>query len=169
MRSKSTNVLQTGVLITGLLFIIIGIFFFISPLTVLSFFAENVSENWLDLVKDNELVAPLYYYSQGMSSLLFVAGFSMIMPLFDPLKYRGMIYFNGILFPFFSAIVFMKNGISYLLNDRVPPAATKSPSIISNNGGHLILLILGCVFILIFILNFIGLFITRPDAQKGVE
>ena len=90
MRSKATNMLQIVILLTGLVYLVIGIFFFISPLTVVSFFADNISENWLDLVKDHELVAPLYFYSRGISSLLFVTGLSMVMPLFDPLKYRGM-------------------------------------------------------------------------------
>ncbi len=109
MRSKKTNALQMAVLISGFLFIIIGIAFLFFPLSVLQFFAENVSENWLDLVRDNELVAPLFFMVKAYSVLLITSGFLMVMPLFDPLKYRGIVYFNGLFFPAISSFILIKN------------------------------------------------------------
>jgi hypothetical protein len=49
---------------------IMGAAFLLTPMFVLQLFAENVSENWLDLVRDHELVAPLFYMVRSFSVLL---------------------------------------------------------------------------------------------------
>ncbi len=166
MRSRLTNFLQVVVLITGVVYIVIGLFFYASPLTVLKIFAENVSENWFDLVKDHELVAPLYYISRGFSALVFSAGIAMVMPLFDPLKYRGLVYFNGLIFPLLAAILMMKNGIYFIFLKKQPGAETGAVPV---QHGHLILLILGVIFTVIFILTLAGLIATRKQAKEGTE
>jgi len=171
MRTKSTNLLQAVVLFSGISYVLIGILFYISPLMVLQFFVDNVSESWIDLVRENELVAPLYYIARGFAALLFSAGLSMVMPLFDPLKYRGMIYYNGVIFPFMSALLLMKNSVFFIFFNKQPDAESASGilSLISRYHGHMVVLILGIIFTLIFTLSAIGLGVTRKQARAGVE
>ncbi len=171
MRSKSTNYLQAVVLITGVIYIIIGLVMYVKPLVVLELFAENVSENWLDLVRDNELVAPLYYISRGFSALVFTSGLAMVMPLFDPLKYRGLIYYNGLAFPLLAGVLYMYNGVFRIIIHR--QVVEETGKIISNEaatrGIHGAVVFLGIVFTLIFLLTAIGLVITKKQAHDGKE
>lgn len=168
MRSRSTNILQVIVLITGLVYIIMGALFYISPLTVIEFFAENVSENWLDLVKDHELVSPLYYISRASAALLFSSGVAMVLPLFDPLKYRGLIYYNGLLFPFLASILFIKQSIVVLIK-RSEAEAISSGAAMLGQQGHMIVIILGIIFIAITLITVFGLVITKKQSREGLE
>ena len=145
--------------------------FYLSPITVLQFFAENVSDNWLDLVRDNELVAPLYNVCRGFAALLFSSGLAMILPLFDPLRYRGLVYYNGLIFPFFASILLMKNGLAIIFFSNQPGDETSSTvmDVIRSHGGHTIVLILGIIFMIIFIATLSGLLITRTQAKQGIE
>ncbi len=171
MRSKNTNILQAIILLTGIVYIVIGLLFYFSPISVLQLFAENVSDNWLDLVRDNELVAPLYHLTRGFAALVFSCGLAMVLPLFDPLRYRGLIYYCGIIFPFLASVLFMKNGILLVFLTEQPgeEANRTLMELIRNRGGHTIVLILGIVFSLIFIMTILGLVITRKQAKKGIE
>ncbi len=171
MRSKSTNYLQAVVLITGTIYVVLGLVIFVTPLTVLELFADNISENWLDLVRDNELVAPLYYVSRGFSALVFSTGLAMVMPLFDPLKYRGLIYFNGLIFPFLAGALYMYNGVFRIITHR--QVVEETGKIISTEaairGIHGVVVLLGIIFTVIFLLTVIGLVITRKQAHDGIE
>lgn len=168
MRTRLTNTLQVIVLLTGIIYIFTGIFFFASPLTVIEFFAENVSENWLDLVRDHELVGPLYLTLRAISALLLTSGVAMVLPLFDPLKYRGLIYFNGAAFPFLAAFILIKNGI-FLSSKYQDAVAIAGNSPAAKQQGHLLVIILGVVFAAIAVVTTIGLFITREQAKDGLE
>ncbi len=168
MRSRATNILQGIVLLTGLIYILLGLFLYISPVSLLKIFAENVSENWLDLVRDNELVAPLYYLTRGFSALVFTSGLAMIMPLFEPLRYRGLIYYNGLIFPFLAGALFMYNGFIRMLT--AGEIVTVDGKLISaGNTIHLPVVILGIVFSLICLLTAVGLAITKKQAGSGLE
>lgn len=171
MRSKFTNYLQVVVLITAIIYILLGLIIYLKPLVVLELFAENISENWLDLVRDNELVAPLYYISRGFSALVLTSGLAMVMPLFDPLKYRGLIYFNGLIFPFLAGALYMYNGVFRIITHR--EVVEKTGKIISSEattrGIHGTVVLLGITFTLIFLLTAIGLFITKKQAHDGIE
>ena len=170
MRTKSTNFLQAIVLFDGLIYVIIGLLLFISPMFVLKLFAENISENWIDLVRDHELVAPLYYITRGMASLLLASGLSFILPLFDPLRYRGLIYYLGLIFPFLASIIFLKNGIFFIFMEKHPGSETADViTKQSEPSGHLVLLVLGIIFAMVFILSIIGLIITNKQSKEGVE
>lgn len=171
MRSRTTNILQVIILVNGVIFIIIGLFFYFSPLTVLKLFAENVSDNWLDLVRDNELVAPLYNISSGLAALLFTSGFAMVLPLFDPLRYRGLIYFNGIIFPFFASLLFLKNGIPFVFMSEQPGEEVHGSlvELIRAHGGHLIVVILGIIFAFVFFTTLAGIIMTKKQADQGIE
>ncbi len=160
MRSAKTNAFQVAVLISGILYIIIGIAFMLSPITVIKLFADNVSENWFDLVRDHELVAPLYYTVRAFGVLLLTSGVQMIMPLFDPLKYRLTAYLNGVIFPFISSAILLKNGL--FLGVRKDEA-------IQGDYLHAPLVILGSVFLVIAVLMLLMLLITRKDAKEGRE
>ena len=163
MRSRKTNMLQFVVLISGIIYIIIGLLLYFSPLFVLNFFAENVSENWLDLVKDHELIAPLYYTLMAFSALLFSSGILMIMPLFDPLKYRGIVYFNGVLFPLMGSIVLIKNGL-FIKAKKLGIAEAAE-----GDYTHTAIIVLGFILLAVFISCLTTLAITGKDAYKGEE
>ncbi len=187
MRSRNTNILQTVILITGLVYIILGITLYASPLTIIKAFAgnsaetitsgmagntagnisENLSENWLDLVQDNEIIGPLYFMLKCLAAVLFTTGLSQVMPLFDPLKYRSLIYFQGILFPFMSAVLLIKQSVSALIRQKEAEAIAKSAMEVQFS--HTIIIMLAVIFTVIFILTVAGLAVTRKEAREGRE
>ena len=145
-------------LLTGVIYILIGVAFFYSPMEVFKLFIKNVSETWIDVVRTNEFIAPMYHILRAFSAMLVTSGITMIMPLFDPLKYRLMIYINGVLFPLLSSLMLVKTGLSLVSR--------------SENGVtyyHKSMLILGFVFAFIFLSCLITLFITGRDAKAGKE
>lgn len=158
MRSLKTNTLQVSVLIAGAIYILTGAAFFYSPMDVFKLFVNNVSENWTDVVRTNELIAPMYHILRAFSAMLFTSGILMIMPLFDPLKYRLMIWINGVLFPFLSALMLIKTGFALVSR--------------SENGVtyyHKSMLIFGFIFTFVFLMCLVTLFITGKDAKAGKE
>ena len=181
MRSKKTNFFQISVLITGIIFILLGIAFSTSPIVAFKIFNENISAKWNkladdnefvtddvlkdfnyesnELIRDNEFVAPLYLIVRSFGILLIFAGFLMILPIFDPLKYRIIAYTNGVFFPFISSIIFIKNGLFIGVKK-------------DNHSGdyvHLLIVILGIIFIVLSLMVFSGLMLTRKDALAGKE
>ncbi len=160
MRSAKTNAFQAAVLIAGVTYIIIGVAFIFAPLAIFQFFAENVSENWIDLVRDHELVAPMYFTVKAFGVLLLTSGFLMIMPLFDPLRYRGIAYCNGVLFPFIAAVILLKNGLFI---------GAKGDDSIHGTYIHLPIVIFGIILSVIFLIVFLTLLITMKDAKEGRE
>ncbi len=168
MRSKLTNILQIIVLFIGIIYIVAGLFFYVSPLTVIEIFAQNVSENWIDLVKDHELVGPLYFVFRAVSALLFTSGIAMVMPLFDPLKYRGLIYYNGVIFPALASFMLIKNGLFMSARHKQAMVIASDP-VLMKQQGHLLVIILGIIFSIIAIVTVAGLFLTREQAKDGME
>ena len=181
MRSKKTNFFQIAVLITGAVFILLGIAFSTSPITTIKVFNENISEKWNksadeneyasadvirnfsydnnDLIRDDEFIAPLYLLVRAFGILLIFTGFLMILPIFDPLKYRIIAYSNGVFFPFISSIIFLKNGLFIEAKKGQP-------------GGdyiHLLIVILGIIFMVLSFMVFSALILTRKDALAGKE
>ncbi len=160
MRSAKTNAFQMAVLISGIIYILIGIAFIISPITIFKLFTDNVSEDWFNLVRDHELVAPLYFTVRAFGVLLFSSGLLMIMPLYDPLKYRGIAYLNGVLFPFVSAFILLKNGLFI---------GAKGEDSMKGDYMHVPIVIFGIILSVIFFIVLITLLITRKDAKEGKE
>lgn len=148
MRSKVTNFLQVIILITGIFYILTGLIFFISPLYFGKIFGINITEDWFIGIKYDTFVAPLYYMSRGFATMVFSIGLSMVLPLFDPLKYRGLIYYTGIVFPLLSSILLLKNGIQL---------------------DHFVLTLFGVILLIIFVITAVGLFITKANAKAGIE
>ena len=181
MRSKKTNFFQLSVLITGAVFILFGVAFSTSPITAFKIFNENVSAKWnkgaadnefisddvirnfsydsSDLIRDDEFVAPLYLIVRSFGVLLIFTGFLMILPIFDPLKYRIIAYSIGVFFPFISSIIFLKNGLFIGVRKE------------NVNGDyiHLLVVILGIIFLVLSIVVFSSLMLTRKDALEGKE
>lgn len=148
MRSKATNILQFGVLLTGILYVTIGLLYGFNPILFANIFGIEVNPDWYNLIKYESFTSPLYHFSRVFALLMAVTGLSMILPLFDPLKYRGMIYYNGILFPLVAVPVLLVNGLTL---------------------DHPILTICGVLlFVLFFFVGF-GLMITRRQAKMGQE
>jgi len=163
LRSRKTNALQVAVLLAGIIFIITGAAFFYSPMAVFRLFVSNISDTWLDLTRDNELIAPMYHTLRAFAALLITSGMAMVMPLFDPLKYRLMIYFNGVIFPFFASLMLIKTGFSLGIRLNMKEGAFQG------NYVHKSMIVFGFIFAFIFFSCLITLFITRKDAKEGKE
>jgi hypothetical protein len=193
MRSKSTNILQVVVLLTGIVYIIVGFSFFASPYRVFKLFsvsaeiktavtegesegsstksdesAELTSEDWLKQIVNDEIISPLYYVFRVFAVLLMVSGIAMVMPLFDPLRYRGLVYYNGLIYPLISAIsMFLFIHSQNSINTEI--AADSGKGAVVWQVGHLIMTSLGIMFTVLFVLTAICLVITRKQAREGRE
>ena len=193
MRSKSTNVLQGTVLLAGIVYVAIGLFFFISPYKAFKIFSgslkgrdtavvedfdgektkkfqveEITEEDWLKQIINDEIIAPLYYLFRVFSALLFVCGLAMIMPLFDPLRYRGLIYYNGLIFPFLSVIsilLFIQS--QKAINVKI--AADLQIKNAARQDTQLAMVVMAVVFTVIFIMTAVCIIITRKQAHDGRE
>jgi hypothetical protein len=148
MRSKATNILQVVVLITGIVYLLMGALFFYSPIRFFEIFYIEVPDDWFKSIEYDTFVAPLYIITRSFSAMIFTAGISMILPLYDPLKYRGLVYYMGIIFPLISSILLLFNGIEF---------------------DHLILTFFGVVFSVILLATACGLVITLKEAKAGIE
>ncbi len=193
MRSKSTNVLQGIVLLTGVIYLIVGFSFYASPYRVFKLFslsaevktseeagesegstvkpddgAELSSDDWLKQIVNDEIISPLYYIFRIFAALLFVSGIAMVMPLFDPLRYRGLVYYNGLIYPFISALsIFLFIHSQKSINIEIASEAGKGAVVWQV--GHLIMTSMGIMFIVLFVLTAIGLIITRKQTKQGIE
>ena len=148
MRTHSTNFLQSVVLISGLIYLFLGILFFASPFYFAKMLGVQTSDEWLSQIKIDEFLILIYAMARGLSALLIVVGLSMVMPVFDPLKYRLMIYLNGVVFPLISASFLTYFGFTY---EYVTPK------------------IIGGALLVIFVIHMIALLLTKDNARKGIE
>ncbi|MFH0974172.1 MAG: hypothetical protein V1874_00145 [Spirochaetota bacterium] len=148
MRTKLTNILQVIIIITGIIYLLLGAFFFYSPVKFFQIFSIEVPDDWFKSIEYDTFVAPLYILARSFSAMLFTAGMAMILPLYDPLKYRGLVYFTGIVFPLFSSVILLYNGYTF---------------------DHWILTCFGIGFVAIFLVTLWGLIITLKEAKAGIE
>lgn len=148
MRKKRTNFLQAVVLITGLIYIAVGIVFYFSPAYFGKILSMEITEDWFKGIMLDPFITTLFFLARGLASLLFSVGAAMVLPLYDPLKYRGLIYFTGILFPVMSSSLMIYNGIKY---------------------DYLAITLSGLLLLLVLALTAAGLFLTAKDARAGVE
>ena len=58
MRSRSTNILQVIIIITGLAYILSGVFFFYSPIKFFEIFSIEVPDDWYKLIEYDTFIAP---------------------------------------------------------------------------------------------------------------
>lgn len=148
MRNKLTNVLQIAVLITGLFYVTVGIFYYISPASFGKIVGLKIHSDWIAHINIDEFNFMLFIFSRGLSLLLFSTGLSMVLPLFDPLKYRGLIYVTCVIFPGIVSGHFLYYGIMNKYNS---------------------IKILGAIFLFIFVYSLITLVLTQRNANKGIE
>jgi hypothetical protein len=148
MRSRNTNVLQAVVLIAGILYLAAGLVFFVSPTLFAGIFGIKVQEDWFNQIKFDSFVAPLFFIARAFAATVFALGASMVLPLFDPLRYRGLMYFSGVMFPFMAGLLLLVNGIWF---------------------EHLVLKVFGGIILLVGSGFIFGLVITRKMAQAGEE
>lgn len=148
MRNKKTNFLQIIVLFTGLFYIVIGLTFFISPAFFGNVLHLNVNSDWIANVHLDEFLFMLYTFSRIASFIMFTSGLAMILPLFDPLKYRGLVYCNGALFQLTASLYLLISGI------------TKK---------YYVILTFGSILAIFFIFTLTALIITKTDAKHGYE
>jgi preprotein translocase subunit SecG len=198
MRSKATNVLQGVVILTGIVYIAIGLFFFTSPYRAFKLFSviseenstaavhdfessstKNVvvgkvtEEDWLNQINGDDIMSPLYYIFRIFSMMLVINGVAMIMPLFDPLRYRGLVYYNGLVFPFAGALlllIFMhvqrSTSMKIAADLNLESGAREA---LARQEAPEILVILTAVFLVIFFLTAAGLLLTRKQTKEGRE
>lgn len=124
-----------------------GAAFYYSPVKFFRFFFE-VPDDWLKAIEEDAFIAPLYFLLRGFSAMIFASGLSMILPLYDPLKYRGLIYYVGIIFPLISFPILLFHGIKY---------------------EHVVLTYIGIILLIILAANACALIITRKEAKAGIE
>jgi hypothetical protein len=193
MRSKTTNVLQGVVLLTGIVYIVIGLFFYASPYRVFKLFAlgpdskivaaeesegqsmnkntesaEFSEDDWLKQIINDEIISPLYYIFRIFAVLLMICGIAMVMPLFDPLRYRGLVYYNGLIFPFISSLsmfLFIRSQKSI----NIEIAADRGKDAATWQEGHMIMITLAFIFLVLCIVTAVSLIITRRQAREGRE
>ena len=155
MRSKKTNFYQVIILLSGIVYFVIGIIFFISPIYFGWIFNLDISAEWIKVIPNNEFLHLIFIMARSFSALLLSIGLSMVLPLFDPLKYRGLIYFTGVLFPALASLILIKNSF------RI------------NNGDiylfNIIIFLFGIAFSFILLFTIISLLITKGDAKSGIE
>ena len=166
MRSRYTNVLQSVVLITGIVYIICGLIFYFSPVTIIKLFSQIPLDGWLNMVKGHAFVEPMYYLLRCFSALVFSVGCAMVLPLFDPLKYRGLIYFTNIIFPSMASLLLLKNAIQQGFK-YWELAGLKGTT--DEHSGPVLIVVFGVSFLVIAIINGIGLKITAKRAKEGLE
>jgi hypothetical protein len=82
--------------------------------------------------------------ARSLSVLLFTIGLAMILPLFDPVRYRGLIYFTNVLFPMLSAFLFIKSAFVHALP---------------------VIVLYSILFLLIGLCAFIALMLTKDIAK----
>ncbi len=194
MRSRNTNILQGIVILTGIVYIVVGLSFYASPYRVFKLFsagsearmnvavdeaggggpgkaydgADVSEEEWLKQIINDEIISPLYYLSRIFAAFLMISGIAMIMPLFDPLRYRGLVYFNGLIFPVIAALsIFLFLRAQKSINLEIAADAGKDAVVWQE--GHMVMTSLGIIFIILVILNAAGLVITRKQAHEGRE
>jgi hypothetical protein len=148
MRNVRTNVLQIAVLAAGIIYCAFGALYFIAPQLVMRILPIEMGEDPFNQIRLDELLGTIYAISRALAGLLFFAGASMVMPLFDPLKYRVMAYFFGFFFPAVAAAHMTYAGFI---------SRTKSAWL------------LAAVFGFLALLNLAGLLLTRGNASRGVE
>lgn len=148
MRSRKTNFLQSVILFTGVIYIFTGLLFALSPHYFGNLFSVDINEDWFNEIPKDPFMFMVITLSRSLAFLLCTTGLSMVLPLFDPLKYRGLVYYTGMVFPLFSSVIFTVN-------------------FLRNSSG--VLLIYAVLFSIIFISTTVALWITRGTVRSGIE
>lgn len=136
------------ILFTGFVYVLTGGLFALSPHLFGNIFSLEINEDWFKEIPKDAFMFMVLTLSRSTACLLLSTGLSMILPLFDPLKYRGMVYYTGVLFPLLSAVMFTVNYFTNPLGAMVLYAV---------------------LFWMIFLFTAAALWITRGTVKSGVE
>ncbi|OHD63589.1 MAG: hypothetical protein A2176_06195 [Spirochaetes bacterium RBG_13_51_14] len=126
---------------------------------------ELSEDDWLKQIINDEIISPLYYVFRIFAALLFISGIAMVMPLFDPLRYRGLIYYNGLIFSFVAAL----SSFLFIRSQKSLNIAITTKDAAAWQENHLVMIVLGAVFFAVFILTALSLVITRKQTKEGRE
>jgi len=148
MRSRKTNYLQSVILITGVVYLLTGGIFALSPHLFADIFSIEINEDWFKEIPKDPFMFMVISISRSFGLLIFSMGIAMVLPLFDPLRYRGLVYFTGVLFPAGAALICTLSSLTNPLGILIGYAA---------------------VFTLISVATIAGLSITRDTVKSGVE
>ena len=148
MRSRRTNFLQLVILISGIIYVVTGAIFTISPHLFGSVFSLEINEDWFKEIPKDPFMFTVLSLSRATAALLFSAGLAMILPLFDPLKYRGLVYYTGVIFPIISSFIFIQSSLENPIG---------------------VIIVYAVVFPVILLLTVTGLVITKDSVRSGVE
>jgi len=155
MRTKKTNFLQAALLVSGIVYFILGLMVIINPTSLPAMTGIQVPDDWITQIKLDSVILPLYVILRSLGFLLLFTALSFILPIFDPLKYRGLVYYLGFLFPFSAGLFLLFNSI-FIVNSK-PVLAVPAAFVLS-----LVFLVCGLVL-------FIALLLTKKAARKGAE
>jgi hypothetical protein len=144
MRSHKTNFLQAVVLFSGIVYILTGALYAVSPHLFGNVFFLEINEDWFMEIPKDPFMFTSITLARSLSVLLFTIGLAMILPLFDPVRYRGLIYFTNVLFPMLSAFLFIKSAFVHALP---------------------VIVLYSILFLLIGLCAFIALMLTKDIAK----
>ena len=99
MRNGLTNLLQAVVLLTGIVYIFVGGLYIIKPELFCSIFQIPLNSEWSNQIRIDDYLMLLYLLAKCFAIVMTFIGASMVMPLYDPERYRELIYFNGVFLP----------------------------------------------------------------------
>lgn len=148
MRTRKTNVYQIILLITAFIYFIGGVVFFTSPFLMAKVINIQTNDEWLNQIRLDEFLVLIYIIARSLSALLALTGLSLVMPLYDPLKYRFLSYLLTVYFPLIMSCFLIYSGFSYGYNTSM---------------------IIGVVFGIICVANYLALLLTKANAKKGIE
>ncbi|MFW6365233.1 MAG: hypothetical protein ACOC2H_02025 [Spirochaetota bacterium] len=148
MRSRATNILQLIVLVTGLFYMVFGMLYLFMPELFTSLFNIDLNSEWSNQIKIDDYLSMLYIFSRCFAILLIFIGFEMVLPLYDPVRYRELIYFNGVFFP---VVMSAYMALQFFLHRFDAPAYA------------------AFIFSAVFMLNLIGLFLTKGQNRRGIK
>lgn len=162
MRNGFTNFLQIGVIVTGIVYLLIGLLYLIDPYLLGKLLTVDVNEDLKkqisQMILQQDFLILVFIISKAFSALLLCAGLSMILPLFDPLKYRGLVYTLGVFYPLITAIFIMSYYVSNISGQEA-----------GQETGSVFILVFGLLHGVLFLLNLVSLLLTRKNAQLGIE
>ena len=148
MRNGLTNLLQVVVLLTGIVYIIVGGLYIIKPELFCSIFQIPLNTEWSNQIRIDDYLMLLYLLSKSFAIVITFIGASMVMPLYDPERYRELIYFNGVFLPVILLGYMLKQFFS------------------SDYNATIFISLVFLVFLVVAILNMTCLYLTKKKRNR---
>lgn len=145
MRNFQINIQQVIVIITGLLYLSVGICYMVRPQFIGTLLTVTFSAEWANQIRIDNFLIMLYLFSKTFAILITCMGLSMILPLYDPIRYRELIYFNNVFMPFVMAVYMIKQTFVY---------------------HYTVLIYVALFFVAVIAINMSGLFLTKRFIKR---